>query len=84
MIKKAAILIGLAAAGVDDHGPWNYKQNGADWPGINLGGNEKNECGGRNQSPIDLTANLPGSDQISSHEDNFQKLYTDQEKEIEI
>jgi len=51
---------------------WNYDLNGADWADLALVGNN---CGGLNQSPIDLKTS--GWPTINSKEDSFQKLYTD-------
>lgn len=45
MLNLALSLAAVNAAG----GEFNYKYNGADWPEL-----EGTECGGTNQSPIDL------------------------------
>jgi hypothetical protein len=37
-----------------------------------------NECGGRNQSPIDLKTEVPDGKIFDAEKDNFNKLYTDQ------
>jgi len=63
---------------------WNYKQGGADWPGLTLtkegGGAEVNQCAKStdrswNQSPIDLRMDWPSK---SAGFDNFSKLYENQ------
>jgi carbonic anhydrase len=51
---------------------WDYKTNGADWP--NLTGVDGNNCGGTNQSPIDLKTD--GWPTYDAKDDNFQKMYT--------
>ena len=38
---------------------WNYVKNGNDWPELELDSSTVNECGERNQSPIDLPLSLP-------------------------
>jgi len=57
--------------------PFDYKTgNGADWPTLYA------ECGLSNQSPIDLKSTT--WQYYDAALDNFQKLYTNQEGEIEI
>ena len=77
---KTLFLLGStnAAAGV-----WDYKKNGSDWPTLDATAMPDNECGtGTNQSPIDLKTS--GWTQKHSNFDNFNKIYTDQEVEVEI
>ena len=57
---------------------WDYKLNGDDWP--DLTDVQNNECGSTNQSPIDLTHNVPADKTISTHQDQFNKIYTNLEK----
>ena len=53
---------------------WDYKLNGDDWP--NLTDVQNNECGGTNQSPIDLSHNVPAEKTLSADQDQFNKIYT--------
>ena len=62
-----ALLNGAIAAG---DGPYNYKYNGADWPDFS------SDCGKENQSPIDLRTDWAVE---SADDDDFNKLYTDQQ-----
>ena len=48
MLSKTSLLAAYAAAN-----EWNYQNNGSDWPDLVI---ENNECGGPNQSPVDLTS----------------------------
>lgn len=59
---------------------WDYKtNNGEDWP--KLTDVKDNQCAGTNQSPIDLKNTWPTK---SARYDNFNKLYTNQVKDIEV
>ena len=72
-----AIFLGYVSGAVDDHSsPWDYKQDGKDWG--SLTGIANNECGARNQSPIDLPSSVPDDKIYKARDDNFNKLYTDQ------
>ena len=46
MLSKLSLLTAIAAAN-----EYNYESNGSDWADLDI---ENNECGGTNQSPIDL------------------------------
>lgn len=46
MIQKTSLLLAFAAAT-----EYNYDSNGSDWATLDIA---DNECGGANQSPIDL------------------------------
>ena len=46
MIQKTLLLSAFAGAT-----EWNYDSNGSDWANLDIA---DNECGGANQSPIDL------------------------------
>jgi carbonic anhydrase len=72
-----SIFLGMAHAAVDDHSsPWNYNTWGSDWGSLTaIAGNE---CGNRNQSPIDLPSSVDSSQIYASKSDNFNKMYTDQ------
>ena len=56
---------------------WNYAKDGNDWPDLKLenddGTTKANNCGGTNQSPIDLPKESDNVFQASK--DNFQKWY---------
>ena len=68
-----AIFLGyVSAAGADN---WDYKKDGKDWG--TLTGIANNECGNRNQSPIDLPMTVPDDKIYNARDDNFNKLYTD-------
>lgn len=72
---KTLFLVGATSAAT-----WDYKKNGSDWPDLTVA---ENECGtGTNQSPIDLKTS--GWTQTHSNFDNFNKIYTDQDVEVEI
>ena len=72
----ASALVGsLNAAG---GGGYDYLQNGADWPSIS------SECGLTNQSPIDLKTDNSGYDVHSFMDDDFNKVYTNQNTDIQI
>ena len=58
---------------------WNYDQWGSDWPDLPI---EGNKCGGTNQSPIDLRSN--GWITLDPQADNFNKIYTNQQGDVEI
>ena len=58
---------------------WNYDTWGADWPDVHVDGNK---CGSTNQSPIYLRSN--GWITLDPKEDNFNKIYTNQQGDIEI
>ena len=62
----------------DSHSAWDYATNGADWPKLTVA---DNECGGANQSPIDLRNDWTV---VHPDTDNFQKMYTDQTGDIEV
>ena len=55
---------------------WNYEKNGADW--AKLTDIATNECGTRNQSPIDLPMEVADDKIFDTYDDNFNKIYTDQ------
>ena len=75
---KTLFLLGSSNAAAT---AWDYKKNGSDWPA--LADVADNECGtGSNQSPIDLKTS--GWTQTHSNFDNFNKIYTDQEVEVEV
>ena len=46
MLQKTSLLLAFVAAQ-----EWDYASNGADWADLDIA---DNECGGANQSPIDL------------------------------
>ena len=58
---------------------WDYKQNGADWPDLEV---EGNKCGMKNQSPIDLRRR--GWPVVDAADDNFNKFYTNQKGDIPV
>ena len=58
---------------------WNYNQFGYDWQDLPIDGNK---CGTTNQSPIDLKSK--GWSIIDSKADNFNKIYTNQQGDVEI
>ena len=62
----------------DSHSSWDYATNGADWPSWT---GADNECGGANQSPIDLRNDWKV---VHPDTDDFQKMYTDQTGDIEV
>jgi carbonic anhydrase len=63
-------LLAVAQAATE---PWNYEQNGDDWPEI--AGYEA--CAGKNQSPINLETN--GNYKVyEKHDDAFSKIYSNQ------
>ena len=75
-----SILQTLFFVGVTSAASWDYKTNGKDWPQFD---STDNECGtGTNQSPIDLRTS--GWPLKHSNFDNFNKMYTDQEVEVEV
>lgn len=55
---------------------WNYKKNGADWS------KKYPTCGETNQSPIDLLTD--GWPTIEYDDDDFNKIYSNQYKEITV
>ena len=57
---------------------WGYEENGKNWPKLTM---SDNECGGKNQSPINLKNDWTIK---PSSGDNFQKMYTDQTENIEV
>lgn len=61
---------------------WDYATWGADWPNIDPEVLPDNKCGHTNQSPIDLKTE--GWPTIDAHHDKFQKIYTNQEKDIKV
>lgn len=67
-IMRALFLAGVTNGAAT----WNYKTNGADWPSLDI---PDNECGGSNQSPIDLKNDWKV---VHPKTDNFQRMYTDQ------
>jgi len=71
----------LGTTDVSAKAAWDYKTNGKDWGSLST--ITGNICGtGTNQSPIDLkTAGWPMK---HSNFDNFNKMYTDQEVEVEV
>ena len=76
---KTLFLLGSTANAAS----WNYKTNGKDWPDFKATAPAVNECGtGSNQSPIDLKTT--GWPLKNSNFDNFNKIYTDQDVEVEI
>ena len=50
---------------------WDFKQNGRNWPNLEIVGNQ---CGGSNQSPIDLKTT--GWPTMAAKNDKFFQLYT--------
>jgi carbonic anhydrase len=56
MYKLLSIVVGYAMAESTPVSSWDYKKHGDDWKDISNIPN--NSCGGRNQSPIDLTMSL--------------------------
>jgi len=72
---------------------FTYDTDGADWPSLKLTKTEKddngddievdvvNQCGGKNQSPIDLPRS--GGETYAASKDNLVKWY-DNKKEIEV
>ena len=77
---KLTTLLTLTAASAAE--VWDYKFFGADWPNIDPEKLPVNHCGGKNQSPIDLK--WEGWPKIDSDYDKFQKIYSNQEKDIKI
>ena len=78
LFTLATAILGSASAAANH--PWDYKLNGSDWVAktakeLKLTGSAQNECGGSNQSPIDLKMDWR---KVPAKEDNFQKLYTNQ------
>jgi carbonic anhydrase len=63
----------LASSASAAGGQYDYKKQGADWPDLKDVGN--NECGGTNQSPIDLPLSMSPDKTISWEEDHFSKIY---------
>lgn len=62
LLKQMATLIGLVWSK-----EWDYKLNGADW--VDIG-----ECGGRSQSPIDLSTNEL---RVMKEAQPWQRIYKD-------
>ena len=75
------LLLGSAAAEFNPNAKWNYELNGKRWAELKSVGN--NECGGDNQSPIDLTFDIPEENRLTSEEDSFNKVYANQ-KNVEV
>ena len=78
--KTIASLIGMVyAAGGSGY---DYKTNGKDWP--NLTNIAKNECGGSNQSPIDLTYDMESSDELDTRDDAFNIFGSNEKQQTVI
>ena len=74
-------LISVMALALVNAAGYDYKLNGNDWPDLVV---DNNECGGANQSPIDLPTEFEDDQYILPADDNFQKMYTNQLTDIEV
>ena len=62
-------LFSVLALALTNAAEYDYAtNNGADWPSLGI---QNNECGGSNQSPINLPSEVAASRYISPSEDNF-------------
>ena len=69
-MKSLATLLVTSVMGAS----YDYKQNGADWPELQIDGNK---CGHNFQSPIDLPSEVDDEYYLyQSRSDNFQKIYS--------
>jgi hypothetical protein len=75
---KLFITAALAMAGSVLGQDYNYKQRGADWASANWG---NNNCGGSNQSPIDLSIKESHvSKYLFAAEDQFNAIFINPDK----
>lgn len=74
MLSKITLLTATATAG-----EWNYDSNGSDWADLDLGDVE-NQCGGGNQSPINLVSR-DGKGFNKAHKNKIYKWNKDDEFE---
>ena len=84
MFKSLAIALLMGELNAAGGGGYNYVKNGLDWPDYKDPDGALNECGKRNQSPIDLPSRVSHDKIIPSGDDKFQKLYTNQVGDIEV